>query len=61
VGEVYDDELVWHGPFTRPTLGAIDSELETISRRPALGPLPTLWLHGEDDQLGPRRGPRADR
>jgi alpha-beta hydrolase superfamily lysophospholipase len=54
VGEVYgDDELVWHGPFKRPTLVAIDSELETISSGPKLGPLPTLWLHGEEDQLVP--------
>jgi alpha-beta hydrolase superfamily lysophospholipase len=54
VGEVYgDDELVWHGPFKRPTLAAIDSELETISHGPELGPLPTLWLHGEEDQLVP--------
>jgi alpha-beta hydrolase superfamily lysophospholipase len=54
VGDVYsDDELVWHGPFKRPTLAAIASELETISSGPELGPLPTLWLHGEADQLVP--------
>ena len=54
VGEVYgDDELVWHGPFKRPTLAAIASELETIGSGPELGPLPTLWLHGEADQLVP--------
>jgi alpha-beta hydrolase superfamily lysophospholipase len=54
VGEIYSaDELVWHGPFKRPTLAAIDSSLQTISSGPALGPLPTLWLHGEEDQLVP--------
>jgi alpha-beta hydrolase superfamily lysophospholipase len=54
VGAVYnDDELVWHGPFKRPTLAAIESELGRISGGPKLGPLPTLWLHGEEDQLVP--------
>ena len=61
VGEIYgDDELVWHGPFKRATLAAIASELQTITSGPELGPLPTLWLHGEKDQLVPisetRRG-----
>jgi alpha-beta hydrolase superfamily lysophospholipase len=54
VGEIYaDDELVWHGPFKRPTLTALASELETINSGPKLGPLPTLWVHGEEDQLVP--------
>jgi alpha-beta hydrolase superfamily lysophospholipase len=54
VGRIYaDDELVWHGPFKRPTLEALDRELKTISDGPALGDLPTLWLHGEEDQLVP--------
>jgi alpha-beta hydrolase superfamily lysophospholipase len=64
VGEVYgDDELVWHGPFKRPTLAAIDAGLETINSGPELGALPALWLHGEEDQLVPiaetRRGIEA--
>jgi alpha-beta hydrolase superfamily lysophospholipase len=54
VGRIYaDDELVWHGPFKRPTLEALDRELKTINDGPALGDLPTLWLHGEEDQLVP--------
>ncbi len=54
VGEAYrDDELVWHGPFKRPTVAAIDTALKTIAGGPQLGALPTLWLHGEDDQLVP--------
>ena len=61
VGEVYSaDELVWHGPFKRPTLQAIDAALQTMNAGPELAGLPTLWLHGEDDQLVPltetRRG-----
>jgi alpha-beta hydrolase superfamily lysophospholipase len=61
VGEAYSaDELVWHGPFKRPTLEALDGGLKTINAGPKLGALPTLWLHGEDDQLVPltetRRG-----
>jgi alpha-beta hydrolase superfamily lysophospholipase len=54
VGEIYSkDELVWHGPFKRPTLQAIDAELETINAGRKLRELPTLWLHGEEDQLVP--------
>ena len=54
VGEVYSaDDLVWHGPFQRPTLQALKAGLQTIGDGPALGSLPTLWLHGEDDQLVP--------
>src|SRR3954447_23496602 len=61
VGEVYSsDELVWHGPFKRPTLQAIDAALQRINAGPKLGALPTLWVHGEEDQLVPlaetRRG-----
>jgi alpha-beta hydrolase superfamily lysophospholipase len=64
VGEIYrDDELVWHGPFKRQTVAAIDAALRTIAGGPALGPQPTLWLHGQDDQLVPisetRRGIEA--
>jgi alpha-beta hydrolase superfamily lysophospholipase len=48
VGEIYAaDELVWHGPFKRQTLQALDSALRTINAGPKLGHLPTLWLHGE--------------
>jgi alpha-beta hydrolase superfamily lysophospholipase len=54
VGEAYAaDELVWHGPFKRPMLQSLVDGLRTINEGPALGPLPTLWVHGGDDQLVP--------
>src|SRR3954470_22259451 len=50
VGEVYNaDELVWHGPFKRPTLEALDRGLRTINDGLKLGDLPTLWVHGAED------------
>ena len=53
VGRDYvSDPLVWHGPFKRTTLTAIDTCLETINEGPQLH-VPTLWLHGEDDELVP--------
>jgi alpha-beta hydrolase superfamily lysophospholipase len=60
VGGAYsEDELVWHGPFKRPTVKALDAELKAIGAGPGLGQLPTLWLHGEDDQLVPISESRA--
>jgi alpha-beta hydrolase superfamily lysophospholipase len=64
VAEEFDaDELVWHGPFKRETIAAFDTELKTISAGPALTGLPTLWMHGGDDQAVPqaetRRGIEA--
>ena len=60
VGEIYNaDELVWHGPFKRPTLEALGASLQTINAGPKLGALPTLWLHGENDQLVPLIETRA--
>jgi alpha-beta hydrolase superfamily lysophospholipase len=60
VGEIYsEDELVWHGPFRRQTVEALDAALRTINAGPKLGDLPTLWLHGEDDQLVPLDETRA--
>ena len=53
VGEAYvADPLVWHGPFKRETITALQAAMDTISRA---GPVatPMLWLHGEDDQLVP--------
>lgn len=59
VGRAYEeDELVWHGDFKRPTLRAIAACLASIAAAGRLG-VPTIWLHGEDDQLvpiGPSRG-----
>lgn len=54
VGERYaNDPLVWHGPFKRPTLEASFAMMKTIAEGPSLGPLPVLWLHGDQDQLCP--------
>ena len=52
-GEEYNnDELVYHGPFLRPTLEAIFAAGRTIAAGPKLS-MPTLWLHGELDGLAP--------
>lgn len=60
VGATYaNDPLVWHGPFKRPTLEAIDRALETISKSGSIGPLPLLWLHGDDDRIVPLPGSRT--
>lgn len=45
------DPLVWHGGLPRPSLEAVVRMLATIDAGPSLGNLPTLWLHGGDDQL----------
>jgi alpha-beta hydrolase superfamily lysophospholipase len=53
VGADYEqDELVWHGDFKRPTLRALATTLETINAGGRLT-VPTIWMHGEDDQLVP--------
>jgi alpha-beta hydrolase superfamily lysophospholipase len=60
VGERYSaDDLVWHGPFKRTTVQALDSALRTINDGPKLDAMPTLWVHGEDDQLVPIAETRA--
>ena len=59
VGRAYEeDELVWHGDFKRPTLRAIATVLDMINEGGRLE-VPTLWLHGEDDQLVPIEPSRA--
>lgn len=59
VGEDYaEDELVWHGPFKRPTLQGLADEVTTINEGARLA-VPTLWIHGEDDQLVPIEATRA--
>lgn len=53
VGEAYvADPLVWHGPFKRQTLEAIQETLAMIRDAGAVDD-PILWLHGEEDQLVP--------
>lgn len=55
VGAAYaEDPLVWHGPFKRDTLAAIEECLTTIDFDHPLGDeLPALWIHGDDDELVP--------
>ncbi|MEU4420810.1 alpha/beta hydrolase [Actinoplanes sp. NPDC024001] len=53
------DPLVWHGPFKRPTLEALERGLADIAAGPGLGDLPLMWIHGEQDQLVPIGGSRA--
>ncbi|HEY4604900.1 MAG TPA: lysophospholipase [Blastococcus sp.] len=60
VGKDYDsDPLVWHGPFKRTTVEAIDHAITAIAEGPSLGSLPLMWAHGEADQLVPLVGSRS--
>jgi alpha-beta hydrolase superfamily lysophospholipase len=60
VGAAYaEDPLVWHGPFKRPTLEAFATTIATIAKSGTLGSLPTLWIHGADDQLVPLNSSRT--
>ncbi|MEU0738945.1 lysophospholipase [Streptomyces sp. NPDC006134] len=59
VGAAYAaDPLVWHGPMKRPTLESFVRTLETVAKGGGVGPLPLLWLHGDDDRLVPLPGSR---
>ncbi|MFI1355929.1 lysophospholipase [Streptomyces sp. NPDC020898] len=53
------DPLVWHGPMKRPTLEAFVRTMETVAKSGDVGPVPLLWLHGDDDRLVPLAGSRA--
>lgn len=60
VGRVYAaDPLVWHGPFKRPTVEAMDRAVRAVQAGPSLGALPLLWVHGVDDPLVPLEGSRV--
>jgi alpha-beta hydrolase superfamily lysophospholipase len=60
VGAAYAaDSLVYHGPFRRESLQALKDAAATTAAGPALGGLPTLWLHGEHDPLAPLAETRA--
>jgi len=60
VGEAYaKDPLVYHGSFKRPTILAVRTVLAAIEAGPGFGTLPTLWIHGSDDQLVSLAGARA--
>jgi len=53
VGEAYAaDDLVYHGPFKRETLEALFASISAIAEGPKLT-LPTIWVHGDQDQLAP--------
>lgn len=54
VGAAYTaDELVWHGPFKRPTVNALMTELQRGRDAGSAGSLPVLWVHGSQDHLVP--------
>jgi len=54
VGEAYAaDELVYHGPFRRLTLEQLFAAIGLVAEGGTLGDLPTLWIHGAEDQLVP--------
>ena len=54
VGRAYaDDPLVWHGPFKRETLQSLVTAVRAVAAGPDLGDVPTLWIHGAEDQLVP--------
>lgn len=50
-------DLVWHGPFERPTLEAFSVNQQILAGG-TVGDLPLLWIHGENDPLIPREGSR---
>ena len=59
MGRAYvEDPLVWHGPFKRPTLEALQACIDTINEAGPIDTTPVLWLHGEDDQLVPMAASR---
>jgi alpha-beta hydrolase superfamily lysophospholipase len=60
VGEAYaQDPLVWHGSFRRETLRSLLTALERVADDGPLAGLPTLWIHGEEDELVPIEPSRA--
>jgi alpha-beta hydrolase superfamily lysophospholipase len=56
VGIAYaEDPLVYHGPFRLETLMSLGASAAAFAEGGTFGDLPTLWIHGEDDQLVPLR------
>jgi alpha-beta hydrolase superfamily lysophospholipase len=52
VGTAYtEDPLVWHGPFEKATIKALDTALRRINESGSLGALPTFYVHGGADEL----------
>jgi WS/DGAT/MGAT family acyltransferase len=48
-----EDPLVYHGPFQRATLEGLFAAIGAIAEGPGLGGLPTIWVHGSEDQIVP--------
>ncbi|MEU4738915.1 alpha/beta fold hydrolase [Actinosynnema sp. NPDC023658] len=60
VGKRYaSDPLVWHGPYKQETLEALERALDQVNYGPPLEHLPTLWLHGDADELVPAADTRT--
>jgi alpha-beta hydrolase superfamily lysophospholipase len=54
VGAAYAaDPLVYHGPFHKETLQALAASAHVVAGGGTFGDVPTLWIHGADDQLVP--------
>lgn len=53
------DPLVWHGGIGREALEALERAVDVVGDGGPLGELPTLWLHGDDDQVVPVADTRA--
>jgi alpha-beta hydrolase superfamily lysophospholipase len=54
VGQAYaEDPLVYHGPFRRETLRGLGGAVRAFADGGTFGSLPTLWIHGEADELVP--------
>ena len=54
VGEAYAaDELIYHGPFQRVTLEQLFAAIARVDEGGTLGDIPTLWIHGSDDEIVP--------
>jgi alpha-beta hydrolase superfamily lysophospholipase len=47
------DPLVYHGPFHKETLQALATSALVVGSGGTFGDLPTLWIHGGNDQLVP--------
>lgn len=52
VGKTYtEDPLIWHGPFKKTTVEALDTALRRINEHGSLGDLPVFYVHGDADEL----------
>jgi alpha-beta hydrolase superfamily lysophospholipase len=60
VGAAYAaDPLVYHGPFYKETLLAFVRGVQAVAEGGDFGDLPTLWIHGTEDQLVPYDATKA--